>query len=212
MATLSDLKARVLEMVGDPDQEGYSDQLLVDAIAAAHDAILQWVPKTATTSLSSGSAVHALPADCYAVEACADGTTGEMFPKAVLIPGHFIGATLSINNNWILYPNGSITFSKDLANDTTLYYLAYWTKPDISSDPETFDIEPPDSTHTGLALYAASYAIYPAAINAGEIRQFGTRVDSGNPEHNPMQESSNWLLKLFTNEMNRHPKYQKAQQ
>jgi hypothetical protein len=92
----------------------------------------------------------------------------------------------------------------------TLYYLAHWSKPkDKSSNND--NLEPPEYTHHGILLYSTAYMLFPAAISASEVRQFNTKVDSGNPEHNPMQVSATYLLKLFSDEMNRHPRHQKAQ-
>jgi len=173
-------------------------------------AILPWMPKTAKTSLTAGDTVYALPDDFYAVEAVVIQSTGEIVPQAMFAPGSFHGANISGNNDWIEYPAGSLSFSKELPGDYDLYYLAVWTPLGDTPD-EDLTLEPPNASMTGMAFYSAAYALQPQAVNTAEVRQFNTRVDSGNPEHNPLQDAALYLLKLFQNEMNRHPKHQRAQ-
>ena len=212
MATVSEIQARVGRMLGDETLSGYDTNLIYDALAAALDAIMPWVPKTAVHTITGdGSDSYTMPEDIYQVESVVIEDTGEILPQAVFVPGYYIGDEISGNNDWIEYPYGYIKFSKALTAGEiyTMYYLAHWTKP--TSDSVDDDIEPPEYTHTGLVLYATAYMILPNAISAAEVRQFNTKVDSGNPEHNPMQVSANYLLRLFIDEMNRHPKYQKAQ-
>lgn len=210
MATFGELKSRILRLLGDPSGEGYSQELLMDAVQAAQLAILPWMPKTAVTSLAAGDTVYTLPADFYAVETVVVTSTGECLPAAMFSPGQYHGAYISGTNDWIEYPAGSLTFSKELPEAYDLYYLATWTELTESTD-NAYTLEVPPQAIVGMVFYGAAYALQPIAVGTAEIRQFGTRVDSGNPEHNPLQKSSLHLLNLFQNEMNRHPKHQKAQ-
>lgn len=217
--TYGELKDRVLRILDgfEPDglEEGgvIPDPSILDAIQAALVAILPWAPKTASTTLVSGGSTveFDLPDDLYEIEVVVDSSTGEIYPKAELIPGNTIGESISANNNWIPFPSGKLTFSKAPGNDITLYYLAVYTKPPTTEDDDLV-LEPPDFAMTGLGLYAAAMIMLTGAVSITEIRQFNTKVDSGNPEHNPMKDAANYLIKLFNSEMNRHPKHQRAQQ
>ena len=213
MTTVSDLRLRVGRMLNDVTLDGYEEGLFYDALSAALDAILPWTPKTGSSTITgNGGNTYVLPDNCYQIEACVDNDSGVILPSAQLIPGHTRGEQISGENDWLEYPYGSITFSKSLTvgETYTLYYLAHWDKPeDKSSDND--DLEPPQYAHQGLLLYSSAYMLFPTAISASEVRQFNTKVDSGNPEHNPMQESATYLLRLFNDEMNRHPRHQKAQ-
>ena len=216
MTTILQLQQRVGRMLTDTDPllGGYDEGLFYDAVSAALDAILPWVPKTATSTLTGDGSTYAfaLPSDCYTIEGCVVDDTGELLAQAMLIPGYYRGDNLTATNDWLEYPHGYITFSKAVQSSKTytLYYLAHWTKPvDESSLGDT--LEPPEYTHYGLLLYTVACMLVPSSISTSEVRQFGTKVDSGNPEHNPMMQSSRYLLKLFSDEMNRHPKHQKAQ-
>lgn len=213
METLNSLRVRILRMLGDPDGVTYTNDLLLDAIGAAFDAILPWVPKTAISTITGdGSAVSfALPSDCYQITAIEIQSTGEIIWPAVLSPGVFRGALLSTTNDWIEYPAGFITFSKIPDTDVVynLYYQAYWTKPTATTLGTTV-LQPPDFSMVGVVLYATAYAILPAAVSIAEVRNWLSRQDLGTPEHNPMQKTADYLLKLFAQEMNRHPKITKA--
>ena len=212
MATLSELRARILRLLDDPEGAGYSDDLLLNAISAALDAILPWAPKTSISSITGDGTTKAfpLPTDLYEIEALVDESTGEVLPRSVLAPGLLLGVNSRNNNDWLEYPSGSISFSKAPSNGATytLYYLAYHSKPtEMSND---FTLSTPDFCIIGLALYAEAYALLPAAVGVAEIGSFKTRVDSGTPEHNPFQRAVTFIMEAFTREMNRHPKHQRA--
>jgi hypothetical protein len=210
MTTFGELKGQILRLLGDPDSEGYSPELLIDAVQAAQIAILPWMPKTASVQLASGDTEYALPNGFYAVEAVIVDSTGEVLPQAIFAPGNYFGAKISGTNDWIEFPAGYISFSKELPETYTLYYLATWAELDDTTTEE-YELEVPIQATVGMCLYGAAYALQPQAVGTAAIRQFATKVDSGNPEHNPLQQSATYLLKLFVNEMNRHPKYQRSQ-
>jgi hypothetical protein len=213
MATLGELRSRILRLLGDPNGAGYSDEILLDSISSALDAILPWTPKTASETLTGDGTtrVFELPADLYEVEAIIVETTGEVLPGAILVPHGNFGVGITSTNDWLATPSGSITFSYAPGSGViyNLYYLAYWTKPTTFNDL-TLILEPPAQSLIGLTLYSTAYCLLPEAVGASEIRQFGTRIDSGTPEHNPMQKTALYMLDLFQREMNRHPKHQKA--
>ena len=213
MSTVASLKNRVGRMLSDVTLDGYDDSLFYDGVGAALDAILPWVPKALKVTITGdGTSSYPLPNDLYHIEAVSDDATGQLLREAQLVSGRFRGENIAAENDWLEYPHGHISFSKNISvgETYTLYYLAHWGKP-IDDDDLTDPLEPPSYTHFALALYTTAYMIFPSAVSASEVRQFNTRVDSGNPEHNPMQQSATYLLKLFAEEMNRHPRHQKAQ-
>lgn len=212
MTTLAEFRSRVLRFLGDADGVTYEDDLLIDAICQAIDAILPWVPKGSLATITgNGAYAYALPVDCYSVESVQNNTTGLILPRSILSPGQYRGAGISdTENDWIEYPNGFLTFSNALDSDDvlTLFYHAYWAKPNALVPAGV--LEPPRYAEYGMVLYAAHYAILPSVVNIAEIRNWATRQDSGTPEHNPMEKTALYLLQLFIQEMNRLPKISKA--
>jgi hypothetical protein len=212
MATVGNLRDRILRLVDDPSGIGYNDIAIRDALASAQDAILPWIPKLQTSTIvGTGASSYLLPTELYEVQSVVDVITGQSLNRATLSPNSYHGDTIEATNDWILYPSGYISFSKELAVgiNYTLYYTARYNELD---DPlNTLEvIEPPSWTIVALCYYAASILLVPEAVSASTIRQFNTRVDSGTPEHNPMQKSVTFLQNLFIQEMNRNPKFQKV--
>jgi hypothetical protein len=83
----------------------------------------------------------------------------------------------------------------------TVYYSAYWAKPE--DDEEA--LETPDIATAALTMFAASYCLLNSASQASSIRQFGTKVDSGKPTDNPLEQSSTYFMKRFEIELQRIP-------
>jgi hypothetical protein len=214
MTTFGDLKDFVLRLIGNPAGEGIEEGLLVNAIASAHDAILPWVPKLKQTTITGDGIAKAfnLPADFYGIEAVIKNLTGEILSKAVFSPGSYYGENVAVTNTWLLLPTGQISFSKTPTSDEVfdVIYIATWLKPTMNSE-ESDLLEPPDYLTLALALYSAAYVLMPDAMGNAGISPFRTRIDSGNPEHNPVEKAITFLMNLFNQEMNRHPRHQKAQ-
>lgn len=201
-------------MIGDTLGATYTGNIMWDGINAALDAILPWIPKQAQSTITGDGSTTAfdLPDDCYEIEAVVSQDTGETMSKVVFAPGVVFSDLTSTENLWILAPSNQIAFAK-APTDGCIYdlrYLCTWAKVSDTTDLGTA-IEPPDWTVVGLTLYATAYLLISSSLDTSNMRQFNTRVDSGNPEDNPIQRSISYLLKLFNQEMNRHPKYQRAQ-
>ncbi len=212
MATYGELRGRIFRMLEDPQRESYEDIAFLDAITSAHDALLPFWPQAKVGAIvaASDTRIYDLPVDTYEVEAIVDSSTGEVLPQASLYAGAFLGQTATAPNDWAMYPAGSVTFFKAPANNLDLYYSAYWTKPTEGAKDDD-DLEPPDFLITAMTYYGAAYMITPPAVSITEIRQFNQKVDSGNPEHNPMKKASDWLMTRFLGEMKRLPAYRKSQ-
>ena len=211
--TLEQFELKVVRLLGQTSIESIDggQDLVIDAVAAACDAILPWVPKVNTIDLigDGSKIIFDLPVDLYEIQAVTDDS-GKIIPHSILIPGHYIGGSAE-DNDWLEYPDKQISFSMapESGEVFTVYYLAYWTKPD-SGTPASTVLEPPDFSITGMSFFAAAYCLLPQAISSAEVRQFGTKVDSGTPEQNPLLRSVDYFLKLFSNEMSRYPKYTRA--
>lgn len=214
MATYEELQGRILRMVGDSAGTFYSQDNLQDAINAAFDAILPWCPKLGTSTITGddSTASFSLPAGCYDVEAIVS-STGEVLARMVFAPGSFFNNSTIHENLWVYAPDNKVMFAVPPSSDTvyTVHYLQQWTRYTENSIPAAA-IDPPDWTCTGVTLYAAAYLLLPQALDTANLRQYAmARVDSGTPEHNPLQKAITYLLTLFSQEMNRHPRYQRAQ-
>jgi hypothetical protein len=205
--TFSEMKEKVIRVLGDivvggssggdpTHGETYDALLLKDGIHAALDAITirRWKPSF--LDVDGGSDSESLPDDLIDVEAVLD-ITQNMFLERVSMQ-----ATRGLAQGFYLYPSGTITFTSVLGDDgATVYYSAYWAKPE--DDEEA--LETPDIATAALTMFAASYCLLNSASQASSIRQFGTKVDSGKPTDNPLEQSSTYFMKRFEIELQRIP-------
>jgi len=212
--TFGTLKTRALLLLGDDvvvtgtggsaitSGSNNSADLLTAAVAAALDAILPWYWKRKTLALTGGSTVYGLASDHWRMEAVLDLQSGKFLPTVLPSVSNSWGEGYMDNNGWLEYPSGSITFSASIPTDgATIYYHALWVKPVYDTD----NLEVPDFLVAALCFYVASYCCVPKAYNSANIRQYGTRVDSGTPEDNPLMSMSNNYMKRFELEMSRVP-------
>jgi hypothetical protein len=211
MTTYDEIHQRILRALNDASGKTYDDSLVYDGIVAAHDAILPWVPKQAMSILTTGSDGISiiLPSDLYEVMALFYPTAGVFIPRANLVA--FTRRSQDYANDWIEYPSGQLTLSVEIdqSEELKLYYLAYWPAPANESDT-SYVIQVPREAHQGMIYYACSHCLVPRAVNSASIRQFNQRVDSGNPEDNPLKAESEWMLNRFFQEMKLMPPYVKV--
>ena len=216
-----DFKIRLRSLLQEPDdgssESTYPNQLLYEATCAAVDAVLPWCPNLKIDALVSDgtSKSIALPADCYRIEAIED-SRNIMLHKAVLTPGSIRPAedtstTASINiqpADWIVFPTGYLRLSLLPSDDEAfqLYYQAYYEHPE-DEDDDDFVLTVPQSVLTGMLYFAAAHCILPSSVASAQIRQFNTRVDSGQPVDNVLEQSARFFRQLFIDEMSRQPRY-----
>jgi len=183
----------------------YSAELLSDAVHAALDAITSRIWKSATFDIASSVDESDVPEDAIDIEAVYDNTIAIFLPKLSMQ----VGITLSsvTGNGWTLYPTGKLKFINEIGSSgCTVYYSSGWMKPINDADL----IEPPATTLTCLILFAASYCLILSSVEAADLGNFKTKVDSGQPTDNPAKDMSNFLLKRFEVELQRLPMMEKG--
>ncbi len=219
MNTVADLKKRILLLLGDDVASGagepiyggqYSEDALLAGVHAALDAVLPWVWKRSVFELntSDDGYVFTLPDDFYQVEGIAESLSisnntlvyGRYAPMETFRAREVLDSSQAY---WMLFPRGKVTFSGKitLTAGAKMFYAATWTKP--TDDTEV--LETPEYALTALSLYAASNCLLGKAVAAANIRQYGTKVDSGNPEDNPMLSVSTYLQRVFDISVQRFP-------
>jgi len=213
--TLQSAIDKVRRLCADPggNEPLFSDELIVDGLNESLQAILPWVANEATTEYTGDGETFQfeLPADLYEVQALHSSVSHAFIPRIGLFPGSlwFAGEGTSLDEqSFMEYPAGFVSVaSPPNSSDTlTLYYTAYWPEPEEADDT----LAPPTACYAAICYYAASYCLATKGQSAANIRQYNTRVDSGNPEHNPVMELSKHYLKRFDMEIGRHPQTQKG--
>lgn len=213
MATYDSLQQRIYRLLSDPAAARYGDELIYDGVVAAHEAILPWVPKFMSITVTAGSdgQTITLPSDVYAVQALRRVENGAFIRKANMAPGTVRHTDLDQAIDWIEYPAGYLNLSPDVdaGEEFILYYHAYWNIPASASDT-SFVLEVPRCAHQGLIFYACAVALTPSSVNSASIRQFNLRIDSGTPEDNPLKAEADYMLKRFYQEMKMMPPFTKV--
>lgn len=211
--TVLQLKGKIIRMLADeiladssPLAGSQTDaSLLLDAIHAALDAISIRIWKPSVFAIEEVGDKFELPTDLIEIEAVRMVTTGAILPRAPFRAGEFLGAIQ--DNSWMTYPRGYISFLNDLdASGAIIYYSASWTKPAGDNDV----IEAPDTCIAALTLFAASHCLLSRAAGSGDVRQYATKVDSGNPTDNPILDLSHAFLKRFEYCLQQIPQMQKG--
>lgn len=208
MTTYAELKRHALllladEIVAGPPLVGADHtQAIIDfAVESAYDGILPKVWKPATDAIAAGATSHTLPDDAYEMQGVLDILSGDFLPSLILDSRTDYG-TGTTGNSWLLYPDNTITFTNEMGSDGgTLFYAAQWEYPVDDTDI----IEPPVYANTAIVLYMASHMLLSDASSAGSLAQYKAKIDSGDPEDNPLQRLSEMFLRRFDVEMNRLP-------
>ena len=216
MASFYDVKLKVLRLLGDivavvvdddpsnPSPVGggiYDADILKDAVHAALKRISSRIWKTAIYEIEEAGTNFSLPSDLLDIEGVFENKTSMFIPRIGFQTGQMLSTSMLNANAWINYPNG-ITFVNELAADgAKVYYLAHWELPE--DDDES--LECPEMTVTAVTLFAASYCLLKSAVEQGDIAQYKTKVDSGQPIDLPAKDLSNFFLARFENELNSLP-------
>lgn len=224
--TCGELKKKIIRLVGDTvqaDGSGDSNPIhgadtdadtLLDSVHAALTAVCNRYPKpsvvdTLSLTATEDGLVYPMPDDTFEIEAVQDLAEGEFLPEirmqAGMSPASNVG---SAGNSWLGYPSKSLTLMVAFGDKGgRIYYSATWIEPDVDSDV----LETPFSLTNALAYYGAAYCMMEKASASARIRQFNTKVDSGQPDDNVLKDMASFFLNKFENELQRLPMAQKGQ-
>lgn len=208
MATFADLKKRALLLLKDTEKtengvvfgEQTSAEILKAATIAALHAVASRVWKPAELTIAKDVTSVDLPDDFIDVVGVYLADLGAFIPEVGMNSGDKY--VLGSGNAYVMFPDGKITFTNKVGtNGGKLYYSAMWTEPSDDTD----EIEAPASTHHPIVLFIVSYVLAANAVASARIRQYNTRVDSGQPDDIPAKTMSEYFLKRFESELARIP-------
>ena len=174
---------------------------VIDATNSALNALVAYEPKMASVQFvgDGSTASFPLPDDYYWYQGLFNGDGNRI---NILWPSNTDYLMPVGENIALITPSGNITFIPSLQTGEmiTLYYYARWAR--VTSETDT--IEPPYHWLAALTYYASAELIISDALTAAGVRQYNTRIDSGNPEQNPVQRQVESFRKMFREEVNRH--------
>ena len=122
-------------------------------------------------------------------------TEVSFFPNTHLEVGYYI------------WPNGYINFNPFIT-DTYIYRVYYIAYYDVIVDDDTV-INVPQWAYEAIKMYAAGRTLEDQASTMALLGQFRTRVDSGNPEDQPILRLAQGYIQQFWDIINSHraPQY-----
>lgn len=216
MTTLGAMIVKVRRVLADPggDSPLYSTDLLTDGVLESLIAILPWVSKESTLTLTGDGTTYefSLPSNCAEVQALWSESAQSFLPMAGLFPGtpwaHGEGSAIE-PNSWVEYPHGQLSLAAPpfAGEKLIVFYTAYWPEPANTTDT----LAVPAYALPGITYYTAAYALNPKATSAANIRQFNTKIDSGTPIQNAMVEMGKYFMARFVESMNSCPSRQRGQ-
>jgi hypothetical protein len=213
--TYGSLVERIYRQLSDPDQENpsFSEDGVYDAVVAAHDAILPWIPNYKDVVLTTGSDgdLLQLPSDVYDIQSVQILDSSLKFISRATLAAGTARGNINAENDWTESPKGYLSFAYDIneGTDIHVYYLAHWERPESATDTD-FVLVVPLHAHQGMIYYALSVILSPIIMDTSTLGPFRQKIDSGIPTHNPMRDTANWFRNLFLQEMKMMPPYQKA--
>jgi len=80
-------------------------------------------------------------------------------------------------------------------------YFAFYPRPIDDDDL----ILLPRWSEPAIGYLVAAHALNGIALQTANIRRWSAQPDTGNPEHNPVRDQSQWFFKQYDNEILRHP-------
>jgi hypothetical protein len=211
--TFKTLKQKVIRAVEDTVNEDsastagstYNEDVLKDAVHAALSSIAQRVWSRGILEVEAEKISVQLPVSLIDIDGVYDATLGLFIPKISFQVGQALSS--SHGNGWFLYPTGSMTFMNSIGtNGAVIYHTAHWEKPDKDGDI----IDAPDFTVNCLVLYASAFLLGASSVSSAAIRQFNTRVDSGQPGDIPQMKMSDYLMRRYEEELKRIPMMEKG--
>lgn len=208
MATkFKELKLAVIKVLDDTVNEDASSvagrtfdaEILKDAVNAALVAVNVRTWKKSVFTVEAHATDVDVPDDFIDADAVFDNKLNAFLPHISFQVGSpLISAS---GNGFYMYPTGKISFLAELETGGKVFYQARFTK----AEQDNQFLESPDTANPAMTFYAASYCLLGPAVSSGDIRQFNTKVDSGQPGDIPALKVSDHFLRRFGDELKRIP-------
>lgn len=121
----------------------------------------------------------------------------EWLTEVDVLPGN------SSYEGYMVWPDGVIKFDPAPTSDReySVYYVAYFNP--IDTDDSVIDV--PRWILEAIKLYSAARVLQSPVSQLALLANFRTKVDSGNPTHNPMLDLSKYYMEQFWELLNAHP-------
>jgi len=202
MKTWGAFKYEIARIINDPQATKFP----LDMLACVNDALRllatshTGVASVCTITGDGATASFPVPsnavssADIYRIRGIYDNTDLVWLLESDILPGY------KMDEGYMIWPDGSLRINPVPAADVELsmYYVAYYDE--VVDDDSTLDL--PGWAYEAVKLYTAGRVIQTPTSQLTLLANFRTKVDSGNPEHNPMLILSKYYIAQFWETLN----------
>jgi len=203
--TWGTFKYEIARIVNDPQAAKFSDDMLASVNDALRILASTHTGVASTFNLVGDGATASFPVPDNAVDSndgirirgVYDVTVGVWMTESDIIPG------MVPDEGYMIWPDYTLKFNP-IPPTTRVYnvhYIAYYN--DVDDDNSIIDI--PKWAYEAVKLYAAGRVLQSPVSQLTLLANFRTRVDSGNPEHNPMLDLSKYYITQFWDILAAHP-------
>jgi len=200
MITWAKVRGQISRKVNDRSGTKYT----VSLIDCFNDALV-WLASvhTAYASMSEfegGESQYPLPENAVmsdkraCVQAVYDSGLGIWYDRADFFPGSDPG------DGFYVWPDGYVNLSPTPTGTVQLHYLAHYAEVEDDTSP----VMAPAWSLEALKLYTAGRVLEDTSAQMALLGNFRTRVDSGNPEHNPLLRLSERYIQQAWDAVNAH--------
>ena len=204
----STLKLQIGRKVNDPTATKYEDSILDNANDALRlfATIHTGVASVSTITGDGETTQFPLPENCVdsgenQVIGVYNSDDDLWLAEVRFLPNE------ELKTGYYLWPQGYINFNPYISDgeEYDVHYIAYYNV--IDGDDSTIDV--PQWAIEAIKLYAAGRTLEDAASKMALLGQFRTKVDSGNPEHQPILRLAEGYIKQFWDIIDQHraPQY-----
>ena len=158
-----------------------------------------------TTAETVNDYVVTMPGDFMQINGVYVPSSGHYLEQFGVLPG---GSYDSIG--WFEWPKGTLRVIGP-AEDLGIAVMYYGYYPEVTDEEVDLDGDPVSIPIPNWAIYpvaclAAYYAHIPESVARSDLSQWNTKIDQGNPEHNPLMKQALFLWDRYFAEISKWPR------
>jgi hypothetical protein len=189
-------------MLGDPTAVTWSDDLRLDAYNHALAAFAAHTAKASGYTVTGDGVMTSItlpdsvvdPSAVFLLDVDADEWWEDLgFSQSVKY--ELARTRGSDDRTYYEWPERTLQLGRVLENGETVKVHTYFYWDEVSDDAD--EILVPRWAREALLHYAAAYCMSPSVASAANIGQFDTKLDAGNPEHNPFERRIEGFLRRY---------------
>lgn len=199
----------------DPESPRWSNEEITDYFQWALEAFTAHTALPKRVTFPAVGREYELPEDIYepldtsGLVYVDDGCGNQSFYRPVKTTTED-GISLNADRGFWTRPITTLRLTSDPPQgDLVVEYYAYYPAP-AGPDDDAYELPVPRWAIPALSYLVGAHALAGLAMRSSNIRQWSQSPDRGDPEDNPLRVQQEWMLKMYENELARHPKQNRS--